>query len=407
MPVDDAVRDYLLLVLRLGHRCPGLLSVRSGDDDLQAQVRREPSPSAGSLVRAAGELAVRLPGLGLDPPRERFLAAQLVALEWAARRLTGQAVPFATEIAAVYDTRVGAGSEDAYRAAHRDLDAVLPGRGDLAARLAAHRVRDEVPPDRLAGAVSALAADLRDRARAAGLVSGPESVEFEIVPDASWAALHRREAAGRSRVLVNAGARLRRAGLARLVAHESYPGHHVEQWRRETVLVGERGWNEHRVVVLGSPQGLVAEGAAESGLHVLVGPGWGRWAAGVLGPLDLGFDGELAERVADAVGRLARVRLDAAVLLHQRRARPEDVRDHLRRWLLLDDAGARRVLRFLTDPHRRGHTAAYVEGAPLVRRFLDHHGVERPGAAPAQRLGELYDGPWTPSGLREVLRRPW
>ncbi len=185
------------------------------------------------------------------------------------------------------------------------------------------------------------------------------------------------------------------------MAHESYPGHHVEQWRRETVLVGERGWGEHRVVVLGSPQGLVAEGAAELGLHVLVGSGWGRWAAGVLGPLDLGFDGELAERVADAVGRLARVRLDAAVLLHGHRARPEYVLGHLRRWLLVDDAGARRVLRFLADPHRRGHIAAYVEGAPLVWRFLDQAGTN-----PIQRLPELYDGPWTPSGLREVLRRP-
>lgn len=406
MPVDAAVRDYLLLVLRLGRRCPGLLSVRSGDDELWAQAHRETPPSAGALVRAAGELADRLPGLGLDPGRERFLAAQLVALEWTARRLAGQAVPFATEIAAVYDTRVGAGSTDGYRAAHRELDALLPGRGDLAARLAAHRARDEVPPDRLADAVAALAADLRDRARAAGLVSGAESVEFEIVRDASWAALHRREAPGRSRVLLNSGARLRRAGLARLVAHEAYPGHHVEQWRRETVLVGERGWGEHRVVVLGSPQGLVAEGAAELGLHVLVGPGWGEWAAGVLGPLGLGFDGELAERVADVVGRLARVRLDAAVLLHGRRADPRDVLEHLRRWLLVDDAGARRVLRFLADPHRRGHTAAYVEGAPLVRRFVDRPGPDRPGADPPQRLRELHDGPWTPSGLRELLRRP-
>ncbi len=406
MSADDAVRDYLLVVLRLGHRLPGLVSVCSGDDDLGVRVRREPPASAGSLVRAAGELARRLPGLGLDPRRERFLDAQLVACEWAARRLAGQAVTFSAEVAAAYDTRIGVGSEDEHRAVHCELDALLPGSGDLGARLAAHRLRDEVPPEWLAAAVAALAADLRDRARAAGLIAGAEHVGFEIVRDAPWSALHRREAPGRSRVLVNAGARPRRAGLARLVAHEAYPGHHVEQWRRETVLVRERGWDEHRVVVLRTPQALVAEGAAELGLHVLVGPAWGRWAAGVLGPLGLGFDGELAERVEDCVARLARVRLDAALMLHERRDRPDDVLAHLRRWLLLDDDGARRVLRFVADPRWRGHTAAYVEGAPLVRRFLDRQSLDGQGVGPAERLRELHDGAWTPSGLREVLRRP-
>ncbi|MDN5749103.1 MAG: DUF885 domain-containing protein [Pseudonocardia sp.] len=400
MPVDAAVRDYLLLAFRLDYRRPGLLSVCSGDLGLREQARGEPPPSAGSLVRAAGELALRLPGLGLAPQRERFLSAQLLAMEWSARRLAGQAVPFRTEIATSYDTVPEPGSPDEYRAAHRDLDALLPGRGDLAARLAAHRRRDEVPPARLVVAVEALSVALRGRARAAGLLSGAEGVVFETVADAAWSALHQRQAAGRSRILLNLAVPVRRAALARLVAHEAYPGHHTEQWRREALLVGQRGWGEHAVVVLGTPQSLLAEGAAELGLHVLVGPGWGRWAAEVLDTVGLGFDGELAERVERCTARLARVRQDAALMLDDRGA-ADDVLAHLRRWLLLDEGRARRVLRFLADPRWRGHTVAYVEGAALVRRWLD-----RPGATVVQRWCALHDEPWTPSGLRAELRRP-
>jgi hypothetical protein len=167
------------------------------------------------------------------------------------------------------------------------------------------------------------------------------------------------------------------------------------------VLVAPRGWCEHQVVLAGTPQTLIAEGAAEQALWVLVGPAWGRWASAVLADVGLGFDGERAERIAAATDRLAGVRLDALLLLHGGRARPAEVRAYLRRWLLVDDDRAGRVLGFLVDPRRRGHTATYVEGAPLVRRWL-----ERPGAPPERRLRDLYDGAWTPAGLREELRRP-
>ncbi len=398
MPVDDAVRDYLLLALRLGHRRPGTISVHSGDDELAARVRSEPSPSAGALVRAAGRLAADLPGLGLAPVRERFLRAQLGALETAARRLAGQRFAFAAELGATYDVPVRAGSPADYRAVHRDLDALLPGPGPLADRLAAHRAREAVPPARLSVAAEALTAALRERTRAAGLVAGAEGVEIVVVDRAPWAALHRRLGPGRSRVVLNAGAGIRRAQLARIVAHEAYPGHHTEQWRRETVLVGERGWAEHGVVVLGTPQSLLAEGSAEAGLYALVGPGWGPWASDVLATVGLGFDGELAEHVDACSTRLARVRLDAALLLHDGRARSVDVQDFLRRWLLVDEKRARRVLAFLADPLWRGHTVTYVEGVRLVRRWLD-----RPGGVPVVRLRELLDEPWTPGALRKAL----
>ena len=127
---------------------------------------------------------------------------------------------------------------------------------------------------------------------------------------------------------------------------------------------------------MNTPQALVAEGVAEVGLHALVGTGWGRWAAAVLSDVGLGFDGDLAEHVARAWAGLARVRSDAAVMLHDRHAPTEDVVAHLRRWLLVDDARARLMLGFLAHPLWRAYAVTYVEGAALVRKWLDRAGPD-------------------------------
>ena len=63
-----------------------------------ARSAAEPLPTAAELVREAGRLAAALPDAGWAPARERFLAGQLRAVEWRARRLAGQPVSFAGEV---------------------------------------------------------------------------------------------------------------------------------------------------------------------------------------------------------------------------------------------------------------------------------------------------------------------
>lgn len=387
----DLVREYLLLVWRLDRLVPGTADGIGSDP--RAVVRAEPPRSPSALVRAAGTLADALPG-PLDPVRARFLRGQLVAIEWAARRLAGQPVPFVAEVAAAFDTRISLGAEDGYRAAHRELDALVPGSGPLSSRMAEYRRRGEIPRDRLAVAVRALSEALRERCGA--LLPTGEQVTYAIVDSAPWAALHHYRGANRSLVTINGGAHIRRAQLARLLAHEAYPGHHTERCRKEQGLIA-RGWDEHGVVVANTPQSLVAEGAADLGLRAVVGPGWGRFAADVLGEVGLGFDGELAEHVADASETLGRVRQDAALLLHDRRAPTGAVSAHLRRWLLVDEPRVEEIGRFLRDPLWRAYTTAYVEGAALVRRWWEH-------APPGEdRLRRVLDEPITPRAIREEL----
>ena len=383
MRAAEVVREYLTIAAGLDRLLPGFL------DSYGPRPERASTPP--ELVRAAGRLVRVLPDV-VEPARADFLRGQLVACEWAARRLTGQAVPFAVEVRAAFGVRIGPGSEDVYRAAHRELDALLPGPGPLADRLAAHRRREEVPRERLPDAVRAMSAALRERTAAGVDLPGRERVTHRIVDDAPWSALHRYLGDFASVVTVNAGARLRASQIAPLVAHEIYPGHHTERCRKEAGLV-DRGWGEHRAVLASTPQSLVGEGAAELGLDAVVGPGWGTWAEGVLAAVGVMFDGELAERVAAATAPLARVRQDAALLVHERRKPDGEVLAHLKRWSLVDESRARAVLRFVADPLWRAYTTTYVEGPDLLRPWWAR-------GPSGERLRRVLDEPLTPWAIR-------
>lgn len=379
------VTGYLDVAADLDRLLPGLLDVHGARPAGQGA-------SASDLVRSAGRLARAVPDL-MEPARGDFLRGQLVACEWTARRLVGQAVPYRLEVQAAFGVRIVPGSPDVYRAAHRELDELLPGPGVLADRIAAHRVREEIPRARLDDAVHALSGALRGRMAAWAPLPAGERVDRRIVEDAPWTALHHYRGGYASTVTINAGARLRCSQLAQLLAHEVYPGHHTERCRKEAGLVAA-GWDEHRVVVANTPQSLVAEGAADMGLDVVVGPGWGPWVAEVLAEVGLVFDGELAERVDAVTSVLARARQDAALLLHGDRASDDEVLAYLRRWLLVGEARAAAVLRFLRHRIWRTYTTTYVEGPALVRSWLG-------SGAPADRLLRILDEPLTPWALRD------
>ncbi|MGH3693419.1 MAG: DUF885 domain-containing protein [Pseudonocardiaceae bacterium] len=393
----DVVREYLTLGLRFDRLVEGFVDAYTGDPALRRQVDNEPKPGPTILARQAAQLRADLPAAGLSEPREQFLAAHLTALECSGRVLAGEQVGFVAEVAAYFDVVIEPGDPEVYHQAHAEIDRLLPGTEPLADRLAAHRTRDEIPPQRLEVAVQALSSALRDRARAEFELPPQETVHYEVVTDKPWSGFNYYLGDFRSRVAINADLGHRRAQLPHLVAHESYPGHHTEHCRKEAGLVRTHHQTEQTIFLVNTPQCLMAEGLADLGLRVAVGPGWGPWAAEILGDLGLRMDGELAERLEVVSAGLLGVRQDAALMLHDQGADPADVLAYLQRWLLVPEPRARQMMRFLSDPLWRAYTSTYVEGYRLLRSWLD----ARPPAQPlSRRYQRLLDEPLTPAALR-------
>jgi hypothetical protein len=398
MESDALIREYLLLGLRFDRVESGYVDAFTGDARLRRQVADEPVPDPAELARQAELLSGELSrGSALDKARADFIRAHLRALACAGRKFAGHPVGFVDEVADYFDVRVAKGDPDHYREAHRKLDEALGGTGPLADRMRAYRTAEEIPPERLAECIDAFSSALRDRVRATYPLPEGEIVVYEIVTDKPWSGFNYYDGNFRSRVAVNADIKQQMSNLPRLVAHESYPGHHTEHCRKEAGLVERKGQAEQTIFLVNTPQCLMAEGLADLALYAAIGPRWGAWAAEIYADLGLRFDGERAEAVAEASAALADVRQDAALMLHDEHRGADEVAAFLKRWLLVDDARVRQMLRFLSSPLWRAYISTYVEGYRLLRGWLD----ARPdGVGLAERFTRLLDEPLIPSALR-------
>ena len=179
--------------------------------------------------------------------------------------LAGDLVPFVelvTRCMGLTPTRHG---EAAFAAARATIDEWLPGDGPLADRMAAWDRTLEIGVDRLPAVIDWLVA--RFRAAAAldfGLPAG-EDLRVSLVTDQPWGAYNWFDGGGRSRVDVNTDRPARASVLPLMVAHETYPGHHLEQAWKEADLVDGHGWLESSVLLMSTPESAISEGLANVG----------------------------------------------------------------------------------------------------------------------------------------------
>ncbi len=401
MQPGTLIREYLTLGLRFDRIEEGYVDAFTGDPHLRRAVADEPAPEPADLARQAERLLAELPGVprqnGFTDQRADFIGAHLRALQFSARKFAGEEVGFVDEVRNYFDVEISRGDPERYRAAHARINEVLGGSGPLVERIEVHRRTDEIPPERLEECIHAFSSALRDKVRATYPLPDAETIVYEVVTDKPWSGFNYYNGDYRSTVAVNADLKQQMANLPRLVAHESYPGHHTEHCRKEAGLVAGLDQQEQTIFLVNTPQCLMAEGLADLALYAAVGPGWGSWATEIYADLGLRFDGERAEALSEATAALADVRQDAALMLHDEHRDVDEVVAFLQRWLLVDDTRARQMLRFLSSPLWRAYTSTYVEGYRLLRAWLD----DRPaGVGLTERFGRLLDEPLIPSSLR-------
>jgi hypothetical protein len=373
--VSDIVERYLELGLRLGRHVKGFVDAYYGPPELAARVDAEPPRPPAELAADAGRLVADLDaGDGADDvaaTRRRWIRAQALGLRTSARKLAGETIGYLDEVERCYGARPELVPEDELAAAHRKLDAVLPGEGPLRERYIAWREAHAVPTDALEPAIRSLADDLRERTqRLFGLPDG-EHVEWIFETDKPWAGFNYYEGGLRSRVAINVDLPVLSLSLGHLVAHEAYPGHHTEHTRKEVGLVRQRRWLEETIFLVGTPQCTLAEGLADLGAEVAFGRRPEPTVAEHLAPLGVRYDADVAAAVAEAAESLSWVRSNAAIRLHDEDAPVDDVVAYLERWALLPRNRAAKAVSFLTDETWRAYSHCYTEGLRLCRGYVD------------------------------------
>ncbi|NTV64625.1 MAG: hypothetical protein HGA65_13990, partial [Oscillochloris sp.] len=305
------------------------------------------------------------------PQRKGYLEVQLRGMQTTARRLAGEPIAYRDEVRACFDIEPTATPEMVFEAANAELEDLLPGSGDLAGRLATWRRSFEVSPEIARQMIDRIAAEAR--IRTAKLIALPpgDAVEVALVGDKPWSGYNWYLGQGRSLVEINTDLPIRASALLDLVCHEAYPGHHTEHALKEQLLYRERGWGEQAIQLINVPECVISEGIATLAADQIFGDEAYTWAAEQIYPLGgISGDPEREARIARAQWNLRALSGNAALLLHEQGADPEDVVRYIMRYGLRSEREARQSLRFISTPLWRTYTFTYYVGRDLLGRWL-------------------------------------
>ena len=355
--------EYLLLGLRLGKHVDGLVDSYYGPLDLKDVVDEEPPVHAAELAADGARLRGSLP--------DGWLRDQVSACTTYALVLAGEEISYSDEVEGCYGVRPERTSESVFEAAHAELDELLPGDGSLAERREAWRQRH------LCGGDSAIAA-LQDllpvlRARTEELVDLPagEEVALEPVTGEPWWAFNYYQGDLRSRVVLNTDVPTTGLDLIHLVAHEVYPGHHTEHALKEQLLARDRGAIEEAIQLVPTPQALLSEGIAETGLDIVLDEASREQAYAIVRSHGIELsDPELAVRIQEAAKPLGTVGLNAALFIHEDGMSEDAAAEYVARWSLRPLEQARRSVDFATDPTWRAYSITYTAGEELCGAYV-------------------------------------
>jgi hypothetical protein len=402
---DPIARDYILLGLRLDQHIPGLVDGYFGPADLKAKVDTQQFRTPARLRDDAAALRGRLATEVTETDRRAWLDAQLVALETQAAALAGEPLPYLEHVARCFAHVPRRDPDAVFDAAAARIEALLPGDGPLTDRLEAWDTRFEVPQDRLPPVLDWLVGRFRAAASADfGLPDG-EELRVSLVSRQPWPAYNWFHAGRRSRVDINTDLPVHVADLIGLVAHEAYPGHHLEHAWKEADLVDERGRLEASILLINTPECLISEGLADLGQR-FASPSETRAdllvelydRAGLAVAADQAEARTTAETtVALEAARetLGSIRGNAAILRHADGRSHDEVLAYLREVGRYAPAAAAKRLEFIEHPLWRTYVFAYAEGRALLERWL----AVAPEADRAERFGRLLHEQLTPAAV--------
>ena len=360
---------YLLLGLRLGRLQEGLVDGYYGPEDLQALAQSGDPADPHELRTEAAELGSEIEASDLEPGRRAWLVSQVGALECVAELLAGEEVDWRRKVRRCYGIDVDVTPEERFERVHGQLDAALPGGGDLASRLERWNDSQQIPPEKLLDAFTLLTEELREATR--GLVELPvgEEIEIRLVSNEPWSAYNWYLGGRRSRIDVNTDLPVHAHRLAHLVAHEGYPGHHTEHVCKEAQLVDELGWPEASILLIHTPECVVSEGIAQIALDQALGSDWAERVAAILGTLGLAFDPQVAAVVYAADTTLEDVAVNVSYFASELGWSTEELVAYQQRWTLANEERAAKRVAFATHPFWGAYTPTYPVGLRLAQAY--------------------------------------
>jgi hypothetical protein len=380
--LDAVARDYVALILEIGEREPGYVDAYYGPPEWAQAAQANPR-DIPALMQGAASLTDRLnaiPVAGVEPAvaqRKAYLLAHVSAASARLRMLSGERLSFADEAEALFGVRPELRPLSDFDPILAQIDRLVPGDGELAARVAAFRGGFRIPTDRLQVVFDASIAECRRRTLAHIDLPANERFTLAFVTGKPWSGYNYYLGEAASRIEINTDQPIFTDRAIDLGCHEAYPGHHVYNALLEQTFVVERGWVEMSVYPLYSPMSFVAEGSANYGIDLAFpGDEAARFEQDVLLPL-AGLTGAQVERKAELnalVRRLARAEYTIADDYLAGRIDRAEATQLLSRYMLTTPERAAQRVRFI-DTYR-SYIINYGLGRDVVQAWVERQGPD-------------------------------
>lgn len=276
--VDELATEYVKMVLAVGAHDPVYVDAYYGPDELRKGIDSESWPLA-KIVERARSLRTELASVKSEDNlasqlRKHYLKKQITALIFHAQQLqkknSGKPYQrdFDQEAVALYDTLPPTYDYAKFDKALQNLDALLPGDGELQERINTLLDSVTIPKDKIDIVFKRAIKGCRDNTLVSMSLPKHESFTIEYVNDKAWSGYNWYQGNANSLIQVNTDFPIRISRAVDLGCHEGYPGHHTYNAKLESELVNKRGWVELSVYPLFSPQSLIAEGSANYGIEM-------------------------------------------------------------------------------------------------------------------------------------------
>jgi hypothetical protein len=361
MHTDSHAERYLRLGLELGRHADDVVDAYFGPPDLAAAVTAADPVDPARLAGSAQALLAELD--------DSWLRDQVSGVHAYAVVLAGEPRPYADEVEACYQLRPKRTDEAVFAEVHERLEELLPGAGSLGERYDACRRSAFVPADRVAQVAGEAIETARACTRELVALPDGEGVDLEIVHDVPWMGYCKYVGGLRSSIWINGDLPLSIIDLIRLVIHETYPGHHVERCLKDEGLVRERGLLEEAIVLLPTPQSVIAEGIASIAPGILLERAPDVFA-GLADAAGVDIDFPRAIAVESALEAAGWVEVNAAHMLYADGKGDDEVRAYLERWALLDAELSAHTIRFLRRQRARAYVICYAAGRELCAAYV-------------------------------------
>ncbi|WP_419319877.1 hypothetical protein ACN2C7_03485 [Caulobacter sp. ErkDOM-E] len=271
--LDVIARDFVALTLEAGEREPGYVDAYYGPKEwaeaAKAHPRAVPALKAEALRLTAATRAVDDAALTPDERRRKaFMLGQLRAAETRLAMLEGQKFSFQDEAQGLFGVRPPLKPLSDYDPILARVDGLVPGEGDLAARIDAFQSQYVIPADKLDAVMKAGIAACKARTEAHIALPKGEKFDLAFVTGKPWSGYNWYKGGAHSLIEINTDLPVAISRAVDLGCHEGYPGHHVLNAQLEEKLTKGKGWVEFSVYPLYSPQSLIAEGSANYGISL-------------------------------------------------------------------------------------------------------------------------------------------